>query len=54
MRLEPSLESEVVAILKRGTPVLIVKRRGDWVRVHVNAQPSFGWVMRDYLKGPDK
>lgn len=45
----PSPSSVVLTTLKRGTPVILTERRGNWIGVQLYDGRS-GWVFKDYIK----
>jgi SH3-like domain-containing protein len=58
VRAEPSVAAALAASLKRGAPVAILEKRGNWDRVEIPAspgaaQPVQGWVFNSYLTETD-
>jgi uncharacterized protein YgiM (DUF1202 family) len=60
VRAEPSISAPIAASLKRGAPVSVLERRGNWDRVEiVAAAPAAGqaaqqgWVYSSYLTDTD-
>jgi SH3-like domain-containing protein len=48
----PSPSGSLVAVLSRGTPVILTERRGNWVGLQLYDGKS-GWVFRDYVRAND-
>lgn len=53
MRSSPEFGDNIVRLLKKGSGVLIIERKGEWARVYANGAPPYGWVHGSYLKGAD-
>jgi len=47
-RAAPSPSSNVLAVLDRGTLVILTERRGNWVGIQLY-DGTAGWVFRDYV-----
>jgi hypothetical protein len=46
VRDEPSTQGRILMELPRGTELIVLEERGDWLRV---ARPA-GWVHEDYVR----
>ena len=58
VRAEPSVSAAIAANLKRGAPVAILEKRGNWDRVEIRAGRARrnrrkGWVFNTYLTDTD-
>ena len=51
-RESPSPSGSLMAVLSRGTPVILTERRGNWVGLQLYDGKS-GWVFRDYVRVND-
>lgn len=51
-RQSPSPSGTLLAVLSRGTPVILTERRGNWVGVQLYDGKT-GWVFRDYVRAND-
>jgi hypothetical protein len=48
----PSPSGSLLAVLDRGTPVILTERRGNWVGLQLYDGRS-GWVFKDYVRAND-
>jgi SH3-like domain-containing protein len=51
-RESPTPSGTLLAVLSRGTPVILTERRGNWVGLQL-CDGKAGWVFRDYVRAND-